>query len=272
MEYTRSSFLEGKYPFVKYGTGSRKIVIFPPTQELIFSIAQNPEKQLKNYLKMLSPLDDFTLYILGYDKNISEKQWCRDIAKDFAIFIKDEVGPAIIVGISYGGAIGIPFAEQNPELTKKLLLIVSAYGLSDEGVMFCEEFIHLAKTTGLRQVQRKMDNLSNKRWIRGLLHITTTFQWRARKRTINPASTFINAYTHISTYPTGLKPHLKGILAPTLILGGSHDQFFSKERYQETAALIPNATLELFEGRSHVLPLECYKAVQNCATKFIMEK
>ncbi|WP_371805494.1 alpha/beta fold hydrolase [Candidatus Lokiarchaeum ossiferum] len=271
MKYTRGFFLEGKYPYVRYGSGSQKIVIFPPTQELIFSIAQNPEKQLKNYVKMLSPLEDFSLYILGYDKTISEKQWCRDVAKDFAIFIKD-LGPVVIVGISYGGAIAIPFAEQNPELTKKLLLIVSAYGLSDDGVDFCKDFIRLAKTKGFREVQRKMDNLSNKWWIRTLLNITTTLQWHTRKQSINPASTFINAYTHISTYPVGLKRHLKGIKAPTLILGGTQDQFFSKERYQETAALIPNATLELYEGRSHVLPLECYKTIQKRATKFLMEK
>ncbi|QEE14492.1 alpha/beta fold hydrolase [Promethearchaeum syntrophicum] len=76
---------------------------------------------------------DHQVYILGYEVNISVDKWCREIAADFALFIEKEVGPAIIVGISYGGAVAIPFADQNPELTEKLLLLVSAYGLSDDG-------------------------------------------------------------------------------------------------------------------------------------------
>ncbi len=271
MNYQSGFFLKGKYPYAKWGSGKKKIVIFPPTQELIASIAHSPEKQLKRYLKMLAPITDFTLYILGYDKNVSKDQWCRDIAKDFAVFIEQEIGPATIVGISYGGAIGIPFADQNPELVEKLILLVSAYGLSDQGVIFCKDFIHLAKTQGLRSVQKKIDNLSKNWWLRWLLCLNTAIHWSSIKHTLNAPSTFINAYTHISTYPTGLKPHLKGIQAPTLILGGTQDHFFSKERYQETAALIPNATLDLYEGNSHVLPLESYKSVQACVTKFIFD-
>ena len=87
----------------------------------------------------------------------------------------------------------------------------------------------------------------------------------------NPPETFIHAYQHIAKYPLGLKPHLTGILAPTLIIGGDHDQFFSVERFQETKDLIPNAQLILFKGRGHPVPLEKPRQVINIIASFLID-
>jgi pimeloyl-ACP methyl ester carboxylesterase len=42
------------------------------------------------------------------------------------------------------------------------------------------------------------------------------------------------------------------IQAPTLILVGSADHWYSRELFAETAALIPGSRLRVFEGRGHV--------------------
>ena len=269
MDYQTGYFLDGKYPYVKFGSGKKKLVIFPPSRDLMCSLALNPEAEIKTYRQMLPKDFDREVYILGYDVNISADRWCREIAADFALFIEKEIGPAIIVGISYGGAVAIPFADQNPELTEKLLLLVSAYGLSDDGVILCRNLIDLAQRKGLRRVQFEIDDLILNRWIRVLIKMTHFVEWYIKKKRTNPPETFINAYTHIANYPMGLKPHLAGITAPTLIIGGEKDQFFSISQFEETAELIPNAKLIFIEGAGHPAPLEQSKLVKKEVFRFL---
>jgi len=233
------------------------------------SLALNPETEIKTYQQMLPKEFDRKVFILGYDVNISVDKWCREIAADFALFIEKEVGPAIIVGISYGGAVAIPFADQNPELTEKLLLLVSAYGLSDDGVILCRNLIDFAQRKGLRRVQWEIDGLILNRWIRVLIKVTHIFEWYIKKKRTNPSETFINAYTHIANYPMGLKSHLAGITAPTLIIGGDQDQFFSVSRFEETAELIPNSKLLIIKDVGHPAPLEQPKLVKKEVFKFL---
>jgi pimeloyl-ACP methyl ester carboxylesterase len=42
------------------------------------------------------------------------------------------------------------------------------------------------------------------------------------------------------------------IAAPTLIVAGREDRFYSPELFEETARLIPNSRLHVFDGRGHV--------------------
>src|SRR3954463_4016601 len=42
------------------------------------------------------------------------------------------------------------------------------------------------------------------------------------------------------------------ISAPTLIVVGSEDRFYSRALFEETARLIPASRLRVFEGRGHV--------------------
>lgn len=42
------------------------------------------------------------------------------------------------------------------------------------------------------------------------------------------------------------------IQAPTLILAGRDDRFYSEALFEETARLIPHSTLRVFAGRGHM--------------------
>jgi len=53
MDYQIGNFLDGKYPYVKFGSGKKKLVIFPPSRDLMGSLALNPEAEIKTYRQML---------------------------------------------------------------------------------------------------------------------------------------------------------------------------------------------------------------------------
>ncbi len=270
MDFETGYFCDNRYPYVKFGQGSQNLVIFPPSRDLIRSLALDPEREIQAYQKMIPEQFSGTVFILGYDINVSAETYCREIAAEFATFVKDHVGKAIIIGISYGGAVAIPFAQQNPELTEKLVLLVSAYGLSDPGVKLCQDLIQIVQKDGLYAGQKQIDNLISGP-IRFLMKFSHWIQWKWKKLPVNPSKTFINAYTHISQHPLGLKRHLTGILAPTLIVGGENDQFFSPQRYEETAELIPNASLVLVKNSSHPVPMEKPRYIKKLIFDFILD-
>ena len=45
---------------------------------------------------------------------------------------------------------------------------------------------------------------------------------------------------------------LSSIRVPVLLVCGDNDRFFTKEAYEETADLIPDCTLRMYEGKDHV--------------------
>ena len=49
------------------------------------------------------------------------------------------------------------------------------------------------------------------------------------------------------------RPLLPGLRVPTLVLGGSRDPFFPAPLLHEIAALLPDATLRIYEGAGHGL-------------------
>jgi pimeloyl-ACP methyl ester carboxylesterase len=56
---------------------------------------------------------------------------------------------------------------------------------------------------------------------------------------------------------------LNGICAPTLIIGGSEDPFFSESLLRESAEKIPDATLPIYEGVGHGVPKERKRRYEN---------
>ena len=49
-----------------------------------------------------------------------------------------------------------------------------------------------------------------------------------------------------------VEPHLDRVTAPTLVLGGTADGFYTRDLFERTAAGIPKGRVVVWEGRSHV--------------------
>jgi pimeloyl-ACP methyl ester carboxylesterase len=47
------------------------------------------------------------------------------------------------------------------------------------------------------------------------------------------------------------EPDLHRVQAPTLVLGGTADQFYSEDLFRRTAAGIPNGRAVIFPGKGH---------------------
>ncbi|GEM_PF-3236441 len=261
---------EDKIPYLIKDAGEPALIIFEPSRELLKNITLRVDEVIKIY-KMILPAN-CSLCVLGYDPNLPAAHTQEQIATAFATFIKANYRPGILIGISYGGFIALPFAAMYPELVQKLVLLVSAYQPSAAGTTLMRKFMHLIEKEGHYQAAIKFNSLINNT----LLRILYSFLTWAKRKTLatgaNPATTFINAYRQILKTGDGNKKYLAQIQAPTLVIGGTDDPFFSKELFEETAALIPQGKAVVFANQGHYLPLEKLKAVKKILAEFIVTK
>jgi pimeloyl-ACP methyl ester carboxylesterase len=65
------------------------------------------------------------------------------------------------------------------------------------------------------------------------------------------------------------KDYLINIIAPTLILGGDKDPFFTEKIFKDTAKSIRNGNVAIFEGAGHMVPLEKKKEVKDAIFDFL---
>jgi pimeloyl-ACP methyl ester carboxylesterase len=104
--------------------------------------------------------------------------------------------------------------------------------------------------------------------LRGIIKILTWLQKGKLNSDLNPNSTLINAYTHLIETIIDRKSFLSKISAPTLVIGASKDKFFSEEIYRETADLIPNGEVVIFNS-GHMVPVEKMSKVRKTIQDFL---
>ena len=263
-----SGFYFDKIPYLKTWTDQsiKNLVIFPHTAELFQSLSTNPHEQAKLYREFIP--DTYTIYVFGYDRNLPVNHTSEQIAKEFAQAIREHIGPTTIMAISYGGFVGIPFAAQYPELTEKLLLMMCAHTGSVQGIQLAQELVQIAEEGNRYTLDQRFNGLFSNVFLRTLVKFLTWIQKNKVNPDLNPLSTFIHAYKHVINTFSDRKKYLSRIQAPTFVIGASKDHFYSEENYRETAELIPDAKVVIFNA-GHMLPVEKKSKVQKVISDFL---
>jgi proline iminopeptidase len=94
-----------------------------------------------------------------------------------------------------------------------------------------------------------------------------------RQRAIHSPDAINRAFApggFLQTYD--LRPELKNITAPTLIIAGRHDWICPPEFSEEIHALIPGSDLRIFENSSHSVRADEPEALMDAITGFVVYK
>ena len=194
----------------------------------------------------------------------------------------------VSVGTSYGGMVAMAHAARYPDSVEKLLLIVTAsHGgfnkraqeiVAERGNEI-EREITRQLWAGELKTEEKMREYFRKTWN---LYSTTFDASDESKRVKNEEALsrciFSPDALNRAFAPGGfllsfdLRPELKKIKAPTLVLGGRHDWICAPEFSEEIHSLILGSHVKIFEKSSHSLrgdePEEFFATVK----KFILDK
>lgn len=195
-----------------------------------------------------------------------------DYAADlYALRLHLGVDKPIIMGWSHGGMVAMQFAVTHPDSLSKLILVdTSAYFgefLSDiEGAVqefkheswFEESFAALkAEWAGEYQSDEDMARL----WAEEMKFCFRQFDARAeayheRTRDLPVHIAPLKTFNDREAATMDLRPLLKNIRVPTLVIVGRHDFITNVPMAKEMVKHIPNARLEIFEDSGHFVLVE----------------
>lgn len=253
---SRSKVIAGYFrsglPYNRFGQGPHIIVVF---QGLLFEnkpLTGLPAFFMTRIYRFLKA--EYRTYIMTRKPGLPDGYSMQNMADDYAEMIREEFGgPVDVVGVSTGGSIAQHFAADHPDLVRRLVLHSSAFTLSDEAKSVQMRVGHLARQGQWRAAYATMMGLSRpKRGVMRCLAKPTIWLGSLLGELLDAPEDPSDLVTTIEAEDKhDFKDRLTQITAPTLVVAGDKDPFYSETLFRETAEGIPNARLILYKGMGH---------------------
>jgi len=242
-----AGILAGGVPFNRLGSGPRTVVVF---QGLQFE-----NKPLARLDLLLTRMYRFlerghTIWVLTRRRGLAPGTSLADMADDYAVAIRDDLGcgQVDVIGVSTGGSIAQYFAADHPDLVRRLVIHSSAHTLTPESRALQMEVAHLASEGRWREAYGVIIGAMAAR--HRLMRVAARpFGWlMARSAPDDPSDLIV---TVEAEDVHAFRDRLGEIRAPTLVVAGTADPFYTEALFRETAEGIPNGRLILYPGMGH---------------------
>ena len=243
---TESGHLAGRLPFVRFGEGPRKLVVFPPINDALQDVSEGA-RFWRWYLRGFA--DDYTVYLVSRRRGLPSGYTTRDMAADYGEAFRESIGPAHVMGLSLGGLVAQHFTADHPEHVESLVIGVAARGLGLEGQEIVRRWIGLARAGRWRELHAEMVVSMYTGLRRPLYDLLARLLGGAVVR--NPAAREDFVVSAEAALNHDADDSLQAIAARTLVVGGAQDRLFPAALQSDTAGRIPGATVRLFEGVGH---------------------
>jgi pimeloyl-ACP methyl ester carboxylesterase len=254
----------GRIPYAKVGIGQNPILVINGGQGFMMTAdAARISKDARRLRRVLP--DDRSFILLGYDPDAT-KVTVDSLAADVLSIIDQHLGGgADVVGVSYGGVVAYRLAMRSPHSVSKLALMASAPWFSLEGERRLRRQIDLIDADDPIMLLREFTSMFRSPWLNVFV------DWRVRlsgKRMV-----------HRFGKPEVIRRYLEAMLdskppldfsafrTPTIIIGGSRDQYFA-EAMAEVRVRATEIKTAIFEGETHMVPVERARAVQQIVSDF----
>lgn len=267
MKLTTGKYLQ-RIPYARVGSTHDPILVLAGGQAFV----QRPtparlERDAGRIARLLPQGRSFIL--LGYDLSPDRRAGLDAIVDDVAAVVREVGAPRQVVGISFGGVIGLRLAARHPELVSALVLLASGHEPSAEGRRRLQRQIECASQGDLPGLIEGFAAVFRRPWFNWLLRARLRSRRGRLGEMLNDPAIVIRGLTAILDARLANTTGLARVSARTLVIGGSCDQFFGDGVFQRTVAAVPNASLALFPGETHMLPIERARAVAGKLRAFL---
>jgi pimeloyl-ACP methyl ester carboxylesterase len=242
----REGSLHGGLPYLAVGQGPPLVVFSGLTAE-----HTNPtglERQFQ--LQSLKPLArHFTIYAVNRKPGLPVGATIKDLAGHYAEAIAHQFpGPVLVHGISTGGSIAQQFAIDHPQLVRRMVLAATACRLSPHGREVQRRYAELTRQGRPRRAYAALGpalaaTVAGGRAFAALLWLVGGSQG------VEDPSDMLVTVAAEDTFDAC--PQLHRITAPTLLVAGGRDRYYSPELFRQTAERIPHGHLRLYPDKGH---------------------
>ncbi len=243
---TETGHLAGGLPFVRFGEGPRKLVVFPPINDSLADVTHGA-RFFRWYFRRFA--DDHTVYLVSRRRGLPPGYTTREMAADYGEAFRESIGPAHVMGLSLGGLVAQHFAADHPEHVESLVIGVAARGLGLEGREIVGRWIGLAREERWRALHAEMVVSMYAGIRRPLYEILARLLGGAVVRNPSAREDFVVSAQAALNHDAD--DSLGAIAARALVVGGARDRLFPATLQNDTAGRIPGATIRLIEGVGH---------------------
>jgi pimeloyl-ACP methyl ester carboxylesterase len=242
-----AGYFRSGLPYNRFGDGPRILVVF---QGLAFE--NKPHRgvgawYLRKMYRFLDPA--YTTYVVTRKPGLLTGYSLQDMAGDYALMIREEFdGPIDVIGTSTGGSIAQPFAADHPDLVHRLVLYASAYTLTDAAKALQLRVGNLARQGQWRAASRALLEFAMPPTLPGRMTAAVASLMMSLTAPDDPSDLIVTVEAEDKH---DFRHRLAEIRAPTLVITGAQDPFYTEALLHETAAGIPQARLILYEGQGH---------------------
>lgn len=238
--------LTGGMPYTAVGDGPPLVVLPGLSGDNADASGRERRMNLRLFRSMTC---GFTVYVVNRRPGLPPGTTLGDLADQYAEAVTRTFGtPVSVVGVSTGGSIAQLLGAEHPQLIDRLVLLASACRLSPYGRQVQQRLAHFAAEGQPRRAWAATGPAMAASTAGGWL--TSALLWSAghRMTPVDPTDLLI---TIAAEDVFDAAPQLARITAPTLLVGGARDRFYSPELFRETARRIPSARLRLYPDKGH---------------------
>ena len=210
----------------------------------------------KMVLKPLLPLLEhgYRLLTVARPRNMPPGHSVADMAGDYAQMIEAEFGGQVdlVFGSSYGGMIGQYLAADYPGCFKHIVIQVAACDIHDpEGIdqQFAGALAEGRNFAAGAIISKALFPDARFPFLASLMMgaLSLALSSKPHEHFANDVVVEADAERSFDT-----REALPRITVPVLLIGGDRDAYFPEPLMRETASLIPDCTLRLYEGKGHL--------------------
>lgn len=202
-------------------------------------------------LRRLEPLARrFTVFLVNRRPRLEAGTTIAGLAEDYAEAIEHAFrDPVPVIGTSTGGSIAQQLAIDHPGLVTRLVLVASACRLSRFGREAQRRMARYAEEGKPRRSSAAVGPALAATDLGGW--VMSALLWTMGRRA-SPTDPSDLVATIEAEDAFDACDSLRRIAAPTLLVAGERDRFYSPALFRQTAARIPRARLLLLHGKGHV--------------------
>lgn len=191
----------------------------------------------------------FRVHVVNRKAGLRPGESMSEIAGHLVEAIEKEIGePVLLTGTSTGGSVALQVAVDRPDLVRALVVVAAAYRLGDVGRRVQLE---LARSTRAGDAAQGWAQMMTAMLPDGLQAPAQPLV-RRMVGSMAPADPSDLLATLDAEDAFDVRESLHRVSAPTLVLGGDKDVFYSRALFEQTAAGIPDGTAHVFPGWGHM--------------------
>jgi len=238
--------------YARWGTGPKTLLFIPggPGNAAPGAMSMRMLPLLRTMVE-----EGYTAWYVARKRNMPIGHTILDIADDYAGLIDDEFGGRVdlVVGVSMGGMIGFHLAARHPERFGHIAIAVAGYEVCEQGQTVDHDVARLMSEgrhgeAGALMVRSMMPGLR----VPGAARVLGAVMGRMMAGEGHPSfasDVMVEAKAEVACDARGVLPAIR---VPVLLVCGDEDLYFPKATCEETARLIPDCTLRMYEGAGHV--------------------